>query len=70
MWRSRPPRWARQQEKIRRSKKRPIPRFTGWRNRARLPPNWKPKALQELDSFGERAARLRELAEFLVARRS
>jgi geranylgeranyl diphosphate synthase, type II len=28
------------------------------------------KALQELDYFGERAARLRQLAEFLVARRS
>ncbi len=28
------------------------------------------KALRELDHFGERAARLRQLAEFLVARRS
>ena len=28
------------------------------------------KALKELDAYGERAARLRQLAEFLVARRS
>ncbi len=28
------------------------------------------KALAELDCYGERAARLRQLAEFLVARRS
>ncbi len=28
------------------------------------------KALAELDSFGERAARLRQVADFLVARRS
>jgi len=28
------------------------------------------KAMKELDGYGERASRLRELAEFLVARRS
>ncbi len=63
-WRNRPLRSARPRAKIRRSRRLPIRRSTASRNRARLRPTWKRRRSAELDAYGERAARLRQVANF------
>jgi len=56
--------------RIKRSRRPPIRRCTAWKKSRAIATELETKALRELDFYGERGTRLRQVAQFLVARRN